>query len=103
MAEGRHGGNLEGEVSVGRSLIEDRAREYAQAFDIDSKRLQVGWYKMPGQLSRKPHIFMVSTGGRRRPEECRFSEEELASFATGNSEAEERLRALINELKKNTL
>jgi hypothetical protein len=102
MAEGRHSENLEGEISVWKRLIEDRTREYAQEFDIDSRRLQVGWYRIPGQRSMNPHIFAVSTGGRRRPEECRFSEQELASFAAGNNKTEAKLRALVNELKKNT-
>jgi hypothetical protein len=102
MAEGRHSENLEGEISVGKRLIEDRTRQYAQAFDIDSRRLQVGWYRIPGQLSMNPYIFAVSTDGRRRPEECRFSEQELESFAAGNNETGAKLRALVNELKKNT-
>ena len=83
-------------VSAGKTLIEERARGYAQEFDLDPRRFQVGWYTMPGGLSRYPYIFSVSTGCT--PLHCRFSEKELASFVSGNSEAEERLRALVKEL-----
>jgi hypothetical protein len=100
MGESRRTEDLEGKISLGKRLVEDRAREYMHQCDIDSRRTQVGWYRKPGQLSTNPYIFMISTGGT--PEQCTFSEEELASFAAGNREIDARLRALVNELKENT-
>jgi hypothetical protein len=83
-------------ISAGRTLIEQRAKGYAREFDVDPRYFEVGWYRMPGGLSMYPYIFSVSNG--RTPLYCRFSEEELASFVSGNREAEARLRALVQEL-----
>jgi len=94
MTEG--GENEDRLISAGRTLIEERARGYAREFDVDPRYFEVGWYRMPGGLSMYPYILSVSTGST--PLHCRFSEEELASFVSGNSEAEARLRALVQEL-----
>ena len=93
------GENFDRIISAAKRLIEERTRGYAQGCGIDSRRLEVGWYRKPGQLSNYPYILMVSTGGT--PEQCAFSEQELASFIDGNKDAEARVRGLVNELKKN--